>query len=156
MKLYILAVGNKMPGWVNTGYLEYIKRLPHEITVDLIEVKPEKRAAGKQVEQILRTEKTRIISVIPIGCRVVVLDERGKHWSTVKLSDVISGWMRDGGDTVFIIGGADGLHPEIKGLASEVLALSALTMPHGLIRVLLAEQLYRAISIIKRHPYHRR
>jgi 23S rRNA (pseudouridine1915-N3)-methyltransferase len=84
------------------------------------------------------------------------MDESGRHWSTVKLADSISSWMRNGGDTAFIIGGADGLDLEIKKSADEVLALSALTLPHGLVRVLLAEQLYRAVSLIKQHPYHRK
>ena len=84
------------------------------------------------------------------------MDERGKQWTTVKLAESISGWMKDGGDTAFIIGGADGLDTNIKNSANELLALSALTLPHGLARVLLAEQLYRAVSIIKQHPYHRK
>jgi 23S rRNA (pseudouridine1915-N3)-methyltransferase len=84
------------------------------------------------------------------------MDECGRQWSTAKLADSISGWMRNGGDTAFIIGGADGLYPGIKESADEVLALSALTLPHGLVRVLLAEQLYRAVTLIKQHPYHRK
>jgi len=155
MKLLILAVGNKMPEWVETGFAEYAKRMPPEATIELLEIKPEKRGGGKKVEQLLNAERTRILAALPPKCRTVAMDERGRQWTTVKLADSITGWMRNGGDTAFIIGGADGLHADFKNSADEVLALSALTLPHGLARVLLAEQLYRAVSLIKRHPYHR-
>lgn len=155
MKLLILAVGNKMPEWVATGFAEYAKRMPPEATIELLEIKPEKRGGGKKVEQLLSAEATRIRATLPPKCRTVAMDERGRQWTTVKLAESLTGWMRNGGDTAFIIGGADGLDPDIKNSADEVLALSALTLPHGLARVLLAEQLYRAVSLIKRHPYHR-
>ncbi len=156
MKFFILAVGNKMPGWVETGFIEYAKRMPHEASIELLEIKPEKRDSGKKVEQLLAAEGARILAALPPKCRIVAMDEHGRQWTTVKLAESISGWMKDGGDTAFIIGGADGLDTGIKNSASELLALSALTLPHGLARVLLAEQLYRAVSIIKRHPYHRK
>ena len=156
MKFLILAVGNKMPGWVETGFIEYAKRMPHEASIELLEIKPEKRSGGRKVEQLLTAEGTRILAALPPKCRIVAMDERGRQWTTVKLAESISGWMENGGDTAFIIGGADGLDTNIKNSANELLALSALTLPHGLARVLLAEQLYRAVSIIKRHPYHRK
>ncbi len=155
MKINILAVGHKMPDWVNVGYATYIKRLPHEITAKLIEIKPEKRTSGQQTQQLLDAESKRIRAAIPPGCRLVALDERGKQWTTVKFASVITEWMREGGNAVFVIGGADGLHQDIKASADELLALSKLTMPHGLVRVILAEQLYRVASVIKKHPYHR-
>ena len=155
MKFFILAVGNKMPDWVKAGYSEYIKRLPRETAVHLIEIKPEKRVSGKQTEQLLFAEYQRIRAVLPADSQIVVLDESGQQWTTVKFANVIKQWMTDGGTVAFIIGGADGLHPDIKRTAAEMIALSKLTLPHGLVRVLLAEQLYRAISIIKGHPYHR-
>jgi len=155
MKLLILAVGNKMPEWVATAFAEYAKRMPPEATIELIEIKPEKRGGGKKVEQLLSAEGVRIRAALPPKCRTVAMDERGRQWTTVKLAESITGWMRNGGDTAFIIGGADGLDADIKNSADELLALSALTLPHGLARVLLAEQLYRAVSLIKRHPYHR-
>ena len=144
-----------MPDWIRTGYFEYIKRLPREITVNLIEVKPEKRISGKQTEQLLFAEYQRIRAALPSDCQIVVLDENGQQWTTVKFASVIKQWTIDGGAIAFIIGGADGLHNDIKYSANEMIALSKLTLPHGLVRVLLAEQLYRAISIIKGHPYHR-
>jgi len=130
--------------------------MPHEASIELLEIKPEKRSGGRKVEQLLTAEGTRILAALPPKCRIVAMDERGRQWTTVKLAESISGWMENGGDTAFIIGGADGLDTNIKNSANELLALSALTLPHGLARVLLAEQLYRAVSIIKRHPYHRK
>jgi 23S rRNA (pseudouridine1915-N3)-methyltransferase len=156
MKFLILAVGNKMPGWVETGFVEYAKRMPHEASIELLEIKPEKRGGGKKIAQLLTAEGTRIQAALPPECHTVAMDERGRQWTTVKLAESISGWMRNGENTAFIIGGADGLDASIKNSADEILALSALTLPHGLARVLLAEQLYRAVSFIKRHPYHRK
>ena len=156
MKFYIVAVGNKMPTWVDSGFNEYAKRMPNEMSIKLINIKPEKRGVGKNTEQILIAESTRIKAALPSGCRIVVLDENGKQWSTARLADNITGWMNDGADTAFIIGGSDGLDQGIKKLANNIMALSAMTLPHGLVRVVLAEQLYRAISIIKHHPYHRK
>ncbi len=155
MKFHILSVANKMPSWVETGFTEYAKRLPHEVIINSINIKPEKRSSGKNTEQILSSECDRIRIGLPAKCHTVVLDEHGKQWSTVQLAENIAKWMGEGRDIVFIIGGADGLHPKIKNTANEKLALSAMTLPHGLARVLLAEQLYRALSIIKQHPYHR-
>lgn len=155
MKFLVLAVGNKMPDWIRIGYFEYIKRLPREVIVNLIEIKPEKRASGRQTEQILLAEYQRIRAALPSECRIVVLDEKGQQWTTVKFAQVLKQWTTDGNKIAFIIGGADGLHETIKNSASETIALSKLTLPHGLVRVLLAEQLYRAVSIIKGHPYHR-
>lgn len=155
MKFFILAVGNKMPDWIRTGYLEYIKRLPGEITVNLIEIKPEKRVGGKTVVQLLEAECQRIRAALPPNCYIVVLDERGQQWTTIKFADVIQEWMMTQNAIAFIIGGADGLHEDIKQAAHAMMALSKLTLPHGLVRVLLAEQIYRAVSINKNHPYHR-
>lgn len=155
MKFLVCAVGHKMPQWIATGFQEYAKRMPREAGIGLREIKSERRSAGKTVEQLLAAEGERIRAVLPSKCRLVALDERGKQWTTGKLADSIDRWIKEGGDIVFLIGGADGLDPVIKNAADEVLALSALTLPHGLARVLLAEQLYRAISLIKGHPYHR-
>lgn len=155
MKFFILAVGNKMPNWITDGYSDYVKRLSNEFTIQLIEIKPEKRVRGKKTAQILQAECSRVVAAIPPGCRVIVLDENGKQWSTLKLADEVVNWMNSGDHIAFVIGGADGLHAEIKTMAQDTLSLSALTLPHGFVRVLLAEQLYRAVSIIKQHPYHR-
>ena len=144
-----------MPPWIAAAFEEYAKRMPHEATIELIEIKPEKRGSGRTAEQLLIAEGARIRAAIPARCRIVAMDERGSQWTTSMLADSIAKWMENGGDTAFLIGGADGLDPGIKRSADEVLALSALTLPHGLVRVLLVEQLYRALSLIKGHPYHR-
>ena len=155
MKFLIFAVGNKMPKWVEAGFGEYARRMPREATIELMEIKPEKRGEGKKVEQLLAAEAARILAVLPSKCRMVAMDERGRQWTTARLADSITGWMRNGGDTAFLLGGADGLDANIKNLADEVLALSAMTLPHGLARIMLAEQLYRVVSVINGHPYHR-
>lgn len=155
MKIFILAVGNKMPDWVDAGFTEYAKRMPYELSVKLIDIKPEKRGTGKNTEQILSLESARINAALPSGCRTIVLDELGKQWSTIRFANGLSEWMEEGRDIAFVIGGADGLHHNFKKNANEILALSTMTLPHALVRVLLIEQLYRAASIIKRHPYHR-
>ncbi len=155
MKLHIVVVGNKMPDWINTAFSEYAKRLCQEVTVHLSEIKPEKRSNNKSKEHILRTESQRIKTAIPIGSRLVALDEHGKQKTTVQLADTIQQWLQDGQETVFVIGGPDGLHDDIKSTAQDVWSLSKLTFPHGLVRVMLVEQLYRAVSLIRNHPYHR-
>ncbi|HUW79346.1 MAG TPA: 23S rRNA (pseudouridine(1915)-N(3))-methyltransferase RlmH [Acidocella sp.] len=155
MKLLILAVGHKMPAWVNEGFAEYTKRMPREARIELVEIKPEKRDGGKTREQVHEAERKRIEAALPADCVRVVLDEHGQNWSTLELSDDIKGWMGGGRDVAFVIGGADGLHPEVKRQASRLWSLSRLTLPHGLVRVVLAEQLYRAVTVIQNHPYHR-
>lgn len=155
MKFHILAVGNKMPDWIRNGYMEYCQRMPKEAELLLVEIKPEKRVSSKNTRQLLQAESERIQTVLPPGCHIVVLDETGKQATTMKLAEMMDRWMESGQDVAFIIGGADGLHQDIKQMAHEKLALSAMTLPHGLARVLLAEQLYRAFSINRNHPYHR-
>ena len=143
-----------MPGWVEQGYAEYAKRMPHESRLQLIEIRPEKRD-GKSTPRILANEKTRIETALPVSALPIVLDETGNRWSTLDLSRNLERWKRDGRDAAFIIGGADGLDAAIKAQAAAVFSLSALTLPHALVRVILAEQLYRAASILQNHPYHR-
>jgi 23S rRNA (pseudouridine1915-N3)-methyltransferase len=154
VKLYLIAVGHKMPDWVEIGFKEYTKRMPREATIELIELKPGQRT-GNSVERAMETERDRILAALPQGCRKVILDERGAAWTTMKLADKLKGWQQDGRDVAFVIGGADGLHPDVKRQADDLIQLSALTMPHGMVRVLLAEQLYRAVAINQGHPYHR-
>lgn len=155
MKLLIVSVGHKMPGWISDGYTEYAKRMPREAKIELIELKPEPRTTGKTTEQIMEAEAGRILAALPQGALVCALDERGAAWTTRKLADEMTGWMGEGRDVAFIIGGADGLHDTVKRAAHKLLALSALTLPHAMVRVLLAEQLYRAWSLMHNHPYHR-
>lgn len=154
VKLTILAVGHKLPEWVAKGCAEYIKRMPRELPIRVVEIKPEPRGA-KPREQLLAAEKTRLQAALAGYARIVVLDERGEDLSTVKLAARLENWMQEGGDTAFIIGGADGIADELKQRANDTLRLSSLTLPHAMARLVLCEQLYRALSVVKNHPYHR-
>lgn len=151
----MVAVGTRMPDWIEAGYQEFAKRMPREMPLQLVEVKAEPRTTGKKTEALMAAEAQRIAAALPPRCRRVILDERGADLTTRQLAQRMSGWMEGGSDVALIIGGADGLAPEIKESADEMLRLSSLTLPHALVRVLLAEQLYRALSLLKNHPYHR-
>lgn len=155
MKLFILAVGNKMPEWITSGFNEYSKRMPRESKIELIELKPESRTSGKTTQQIMEAEAQRILAALPPNTRRIVLDEHGATPTTKQLAAQMQNWLGDGQDVVFVIGGADGLHDSVKQVAQQLMALSAFTLPHGMVRVLLAEQLYRAHSLLHNHPYHR-
>jgi 23S rRNA (pseudouridine1915-N3)-methyltransferase len=155
MKLIIVSVGHKMPDWITAGFSEYTKRMPREAQISLLEIKPEPRTTGKTTTQIMEAEAQRILSALPQNCRRIALDERGTQPTTKLLAAQMQDWMREGYDVAFIIGGADGLHESVKQAAQQLLALSSLTLPHAFVRVLLAEQLYRAHSMMHNHPYHR-
>ncbi len=155
MQLIIAAVGHKMPGWIETGFAEYAKRMPPECRLHLKEIKPVDRSGSKTAETVMTLERTRIESAIPKGSRIIALDEHGKDITTVQLSQYLLQWQQDGRDVTFVIGGADGLDAGFKGAADMLVRISSLTLPHGMVRVLLAEQLYRAWSITQNHPYHR-
>ena len=154
MRLRIVALGHRMPEWVRAGVAAYTKRLPREYALDVVELKPAPRDRGRTVPQLLADEAARIAATIA-GARVIALDERGTPWSTRDLADQLARWRGDGADVAFLIGSADGLDPSLKARAERVVALSAMTLPHGLVRVILAEQLYRAASLVAGHPYHR-
>jgi 23S rRNA (pseudouridine1915-N3)-methyltransferase len=154
MKITIVAVGHRQPAWADQAVSDYLARFPADFSVTLKEVKPEPRS-GAPVERLLAAEADRLRAAIPAGSVIVALDERGKDWSTTQLADAIGKW-RDASDPVsFVIGGPDGLAADIKRSARALLRLSSLTLPHALARVLLAEQLYRAWSLLAGHPYHR-
>lgn len=155
MRVTILSVGHKMPAWIQEGLQEYTRRMPPEIRVELVELKPEERGAGRSVDKARALEGERILAALPGAATLLALDERGKPFTTQGLSVMLAEWMRDGTHPVFAIGGADGLSDAVKSRADKIVSLSALTLPHGLARVVLAEQLYRAWSILARHPYHR-
>ena len=155
MKLLLVTVGHKMPDWITTGFNEYTKRMPREAKIELIEIKPEPRTTGKSVPQIMEAEAARILAALPQKVLRIALDEHGSQPTTKQLAQQMQDWMRGGRDVAFIIGGADGLHESVKNSTQQLMALSALTLPHGMVRVLLAEQLYRAHSLMHNHPYHR-
>jgi 23S rRNA (pseudouridine1915-N3)-methyltransferase len=154
MKLLVVALGHRMPAWVSAGWDDYARRLPREFALELVTVKPEPRDSGKPVAQLLAAESVRIAAACK-GTLMVALDERGRGWTTRELANHLAHWRDDGRDIGFVIGSADGLADSVKRDAAAVVALSAMTLPHGLVRVLLAEQLYRATSLLAGHPYHR-
>lgn len=154
MKLNILAVTHRQPDWIIEGCAEYIKRMPRELPISVVDIKPEIRGS-KTREQLMAAEKARIKAALPASVRLIALDERGSDLSTKKLADRLEVWMQDGRDVAFLIGGADGLDPELKTEADEMIRLSSLTLPHGMARLVLCEQLYRAVSLLRNHPYHR-
>jgi 23S rRNA (pseudouridine1915-N3)-methyltransferase len=155
MQLVIAAVGHKMPAWIEAGFAEYAKRMPAECRILLKEIKPVERSDSKPAETVMRQERGKIEAALPKGSRIVALDERGKDLTTMQLSHLLTQWQQDGRDVSFIIGGADGLDAEFKQKSDMLIRISSLTLPHGMVRVLLAEQLYRAWSITQNHPYHR-
>jgi 23S rRNA (pseudouridine1915-N3)-methyltransferase len=154
MRLTILAVGDKLPDWADEATAEYIKRMPREARVDLVAVKPEKRST-QSAHTLKQAESVRLLEKWPAGSRLVALDEHGRQVTTRELADLLARWLESGQDTCLVIGGADGLAPAILDKAESTLALSRLTLPHAFARVLLAEQLYRAVSLLNHHPYHR-
>lgn len=155
MHIHLLAVGNRMPRWVTEGYQEYARRLPPECALRLTEIAPAPRGKHPEVPKILREECVRLLSALPHGSRAIALDVRGHGWTTEQLAVQLTGWMRDGRDVALLVGGPDGLAPECLARAEGRWSLSPLTLPHPLVRVVLAEQLYRACSLLKGHPYHR-
>jgi len=154
VKLFLVAVGQRQPAWAETAYDDFAKRFPPEMRLELKAVKAETRGS-KTAEQLMAAEATRLETALPKGVRRVVLDERGDRLTTLQLSARMKAWMHDGRDVALVIGGPDGLDATLKQSADETLRLSDLTLPHAFVRVLLAEALYRAWTVMVNHPYHR-
>ncbi len=154
MKLRIVALGHKMPAWVTQAYGDYARRLPREFALDLVEIRPEARNRGRTTAQLLGSEANRIEAATR-GFEVVALDQTGRPWTTLQFADALKRWREQAAAVAFVIGSADGLAERVKRDAGVTVSLSALTLPHGLVRVLLAEQIYRAFSVLQGHPYHR-
>jgi 23S rRNA (pseudouridine1915-N3)-methyltransferase len=155
MQLVIAAVGHKMPDWIEAGFGEYAKRMPPELRIVLKEIKPVERSGSRTAETVMAQERVKIEAAIPKGSRVIALDERGKDLTSTQLSQQLLGWQQDRRDVTFVIGGADGLDAGFKANADAMIRISSMVLPHGMVRVILAEQLYRAWSITQNHPYHR-
>lgn len=155
MKLLVVAVGHRMPAWVQAGFDEFARRMPRELPLQLVEVKAEPRTGGRTVEATMAAEAARIEAALPRRCRRVILDERGADLTTMALARRLEAWQGGGGDVALIVGGPDGLAPALAAGAHETIRLSSLTLPHALVRPLLAEALYRAWTVLKNHPYHR-
>ena len=155
MKLIVLAVGVRMPAWVQEAWHDYARRMPPDCALELREIKPEPRSSGKTVEQMMQAEARRLQAAIPPQALCIALDEHGRDLTTAKLARELEQWRASGRDVVFLVGGPDGLDPQLKQHCASLLRLSSLTLPHPMVRVILAEQLYRAWAIMNNHPYHR-
>lgn len=155
MKVRLITVSHRQPDWVVAGCAEYQRRLPREWGFRLVEVKPESRTSGATKERVQAGEALRLQAALPKGCRVIVLDERGEAWSTLQLAQRIERWQQEGRDLALVVGGADGLQAEFAAAADKRVSLSPMTLPHGLVRIVVVEQLYRAASIMQGHPYHK-
>lgn len=155
MKIRLLAVGSKMPDWVTKGFQEYTKRLPAEVAFELIELPMGHRGKGADLARAIRQEGDAMLAAIPKGDRVIALEVQGRSWSTEQLAQQLEDWQMDGRNVSLLVGGPDGLDPRCVSAADQKWSLSALTLPHPLVRVLLAEQVYRAWTIIQGHPYHK-
>ncbi|MDF2181714.1 23S rRNA (pseudouridine(1915)-N(3))-methyltransferase RlmH [Neptuniibacter sp. CAU 1671] len=155
MKIRLIAIGGKMPDWVNAGYQEYSKRLPADMTLELVELPLGYRGKSSDTARAIKQEGDQMLAAIGKGDLVVALEVLGRNWSTEQLSEKLDGWRMSGRNVSLLIGGPDGLDPRCSALAEQKWSLSALTLPHPLVRVLLAEQLYRAWTILQGHPYHK-
>jgi 23S rRNA (pseudouridine1915-N3)-methyltransferase len=155
LKIHLLAVGLRMPDWVQAGYREYATRLPRECALQINEIPAGKRSSNADLPRIIRSEGERLLAAVPSGSCVIALDERGQAWSTAELAERLAGWLQGGRDVSLLVGGPDGLDPACRERAEDIWSLSRLTLPHPLVRIVVAEQLYRAWSLLHRHPYHR-
>lgn len=155
MHIHLIAVGTRMPPWVEEGYGEYAKRLPRECALALKEIPLAKRQRNSDVARLVADEGRRMSAAIPDGSHVIALDVNGKERDTPELAASLRVWLGAGRDVCLLVGGPDGLAPACLQRAQERWSLSPLTLPHPLVRILLAEQIYRAWSIVQNHPYHR-
>ncbi len=155
MHLYLIAVGTRMPGWVQAAYEDYARRLPAQFGLRLVEVPAVRAAKGSPAARRIAREGERQLAAVPRGATVVALDEAGAAWSTRDLARQLASWQARGRDVALLVGGADGLAPACREGASASWSLSRLTLPHALVRVIVAEQVYRAWSLLNKHPYHR-
>ncbi|MDT8404466.1 23S rRNA (pseudouridine(1915)-N(3))-methyltransferase RlmH [Sulfuriflexus sp.] len=155
MRIHLIAVGQRMPDWVNTAYQDFARRLPGEYRLNLVELAAGKRGKNADIARAIADEGKRMLDALPKDCLVITLDEHGRAWSTMEVAGQLADWSRGGRDVALLIGGADGLAAEVRQRADMSWSLSNLTLPHALVRVVLAEQLYRAWSLLTNHPYHR-
>ena len=151
MRAFLIAVGERMPAWVQQGFAEYVKRLSRELPLELAEVSAKSRDPARAMAE----EGAALLAAIPKGAHAVALDSRGKPWSSEDLAKQLAHWRMQGKDLAFLIGGADGFAPTVLDRADQCWSLGPLTLPHPLVRIVVAEQLYRAASLLANHPYHR-
>jgi 23S rRNA (pseudouridine1915-N3)-methyltransferase len=155
MRLTLYAVGNKMPSWVTQGFNEYSRRFPRDLSFHLVEISPGKRGKNADIHRILEKEGELLLAAIPKGSRIVTLEVEGKPWTTPVLAQQLERWQLDGRDVALLVGGPEGLSPDCIAASEQKWSLSPLTLPHPMVRVVVAESMYRAWSINNNHPYHR-
>jgi len=155
MQIQLVAVGTRMPGWVTEGYEKYAKRLPRECELVLKEIAPAKRGKNADIARLTDDEGERMLAALPRDAHIVALDVAGKEWSTEDLAEALARWLQNGRDVALLVGGPDGLSPACLKRANQRWSLSKLTFPHPVVRIIVAEQIYRAWSILQHHPYHR-
>lgn len=155
MRIHLLAVGKRMPQWVNAGFDDYARRLPPECRLQLTEIAPGRRGKGQDPLRAIADEGRHMRSLVRNGARVIALDERGEPWSSTELATRLEDWLAHAPDVCLLVGGPDGLAADCRASAHAAWSLSRLTLPHALVRIVVAEQIYRAWSILKNHPYHR-
>ena len=155
MDLTVAAVGTRMPGWVQEAWAEYARRFPRGMDLKLKEIPLAKRGRNPDVSALRKAEGEALLAAVPKGHRVVALDERGKQWSTGELAAQMENWMREEHGVCFLVGGPDGLSEDCRAKAQNTWSLARLTLPHPMVRAILAEQLYRAWTVTQNHPYHR-
>jgi 23S rRNA (pseudouridine1915-N3)-methyltransferase len=155
MRARMIAIGERMPAWVAEGLAEYRKRLSHDLPLELVDLKPGARGKGRDDARAMHDEGVAILAALPRDTHVVALDGRGKTWSSEDLAAQLATWRMAGRDLAFLIGGPDGHAPEVLARANQGWSLGPLTLPHMLVRLVVAEQLYRASTLLAGHPYHR-
>jgi len=155
MRIRLIAVGTKMPSWVTSGYQEYAKRLPNDFQLELVELSVGHRGKGADTARAIKSEGDAMLAAIPKGDKVIALCVDGRNWSTEQLAEQAESWRMEGHNISLLVGGPDGLDARCIALADQRWSLSALTLPHPLVRIVLAEQLYRAWTLLQGHPYHK-
>jgi 23S rRNA (pseudouridine1915-N3)-methyltransferase len=155
MQIHLIAVGNRMPEWVSQGYDEFARRMPPECRLNLIEIPAAKRTKAADIKRLLAQEGERMLEALPKNVLVVALDVSGHRWDTEEVAQQLDAWMHEGRDIALLLGGPEGLAPACRQQAERSWSLSPLTFPHPLVRIIVAEQLYRATTILKHHPYHK-
>lgn len=155
MKIHLVAVGTRMPGWVETAYEDYAGRMPRECRIQLVEIPVAERGKNADIARLKQAEGEKILKALPRDAMVIALDEHGETLSSKEWSASMKQWLASGRDTCLLIGGPDGHAPEVLQRADRRWSLSRLTLPHGMVRVMVAEQLYRAWTLLSNHPYHR-